>query len=321
MAENMIKAGRAGLTFGGDWDETVEYNRLVGVRYDNKLFFSKKTVPVGLIPEDGEYWFLAYEGLTDAEWTGLLERLGNMQFVTTFPSGITNDSTMEELIAALPDKSIFVRNARTPLTPADYCSLTVIKYSSFYVEATAISQLDHNIYMGGTNEKNAWNGWKCLFTTDGGTLSKQSIIPLYLNNIRDTTESIYLSFLVRGVEQGRIGFASGAPYIVNTVNGKEGTIFYTGNKPSGTYTGNGDATQRDIATGGIGRACLIWASDTSGGAASTLLMQTGGFGQRSGQSIIFAQGVARYESGGTIRLLTADASLNEVGKTYTWIVI
>ncbi len=73
MAENMIKAGRAGLTFGGDWDETVEYNRLVGVRYDNKLFFSKKAVPVGTIPEDGQYWFLAYEGLTDAEWEAILD--------------------------------------------------------------------------------------------------------------------------------------------------------------------------------------------------------------------------------------------------------
>lgn len=80
--ENMVKAGRAGLTFGGDWDETVEYNRLVGVRYDNKLFFSKKTVPVGTIPEDGEYWFLAYEGLTDAEWESVLngtQRVGDSE--------------------------------------------------------------------------------------------------------------------------------------------------------------------------------------------------------------------------------------------------
>jgi len=73
MAENMITAGKAGLTFGGDWNEAVEYERLVGVRYDNKLFFSKKPVPVGTIPEDGEFWFLAYEGLTDAEWEAVLD--------------------------------------------------------------------------------------------------------------------------------------------------------------------------------------------------------------------------------------------------------
>ena len=66
--ENMVKAGKGGLTFASDWDSTIEYDRLTGVRYDNKLFFSKKPVPIGLIPEDGEYWFLAYEGLTDEQW-------------------------------------------------------------------------------------------------------------------------------------------------------------------------------------------------------------------------------------------------------------
>lgn len=35
-------------------------------------------------------------------------------------------------------------------------------------------------------------------------------------------------------------------------------ILHTGNKPSGSYTGNGDATLRDITTGGIGNCCVIY---------------------------------------------------------------
>ena len=38
----------------------------------------------------------------------------------------------------------------------------------------------------------------------------------------------------------------------------EHDILHTGNKPSGSYTGNGDATLRDITTGGIGKCCMVY---------------------------------------------------------------
>lgn len=35
-------------------------------------------------------------------------------------------------------------------------------------------------------------------------------------------------------------------------------ILHTGNKPSGSYTGNGSAAERTIATGGIGKCCMVY---------------------------------------------------------------
>ena len=39
-------------------------------------------------------------------------------------------------------------------------------------------------------------------------------------------------------------------------------ILHTGNKPTGTYVGNGDATSRTIATGGIGKCLYIQGNDS-----------------------------------------------------------
>lgn len=335
MAENMVKAGRAGLTFGGDWDETVEYNRLVGVRYDNKLFFSKKTVPIGLIPEDGEYWFLAYEGLTDEQWEALLNgtqqvgdsaKLGGKDASEYFlSSGTVLNTSILEYALTVPNGTHFIclggnYHDGTDLPHSNY------RYSCASIEKRSSTQLTvvlWGISAGYSFKVNhytdgVWYGWKGFsdyLPLSGGTVSADNDTPITLKS--NTSKAVYQRYVNSEGVGKFLGFnQDGDAEIVG-----KGELLHTGNKPTGTYTGNGDATQRDIATGGIGRACLIWASDTSGGAASTLLMQTGGFGQRSGQSIIFAQGVARYESGGTIRLLTADASLNEVGKTYTWIVI
>jgi hypothetical protein len=48
---------------------------------------------------------------------------------------------------------------------------------------------------------------------------------------------------------------------VRKFNGSSGSLFnihHTGNKPSGSYTGNGSATKRTIDTGGTGDICLVW---------------------------------------------------------------
>lgn len=55
-------------------------------------------------------------------------------------------------------------------------------------------------------------------------------------------------------------------------SGAYNTILHTGNKPSGSYTGNGDATERTIEIGGIGHGVLIWSSN---GAA--IVTKAGGY--------------------------------------------
>ena len=53
-------------------------------------------------------------------------------------------------------------------------------------------------------------------------------------------------------------------------NPQEYLILHTGNKPSGYYTGNGDATERTIATGGIGNVCIVY-----GGAGIAIVTPNG----------------------------------------------
>ena len=64
----MAIAGKAGLTLEGAWDSTKQYDRLTGVEYNNNLYLSKKRPLLGVPPEDGEYWMLAIEGVTEQAW-------------------------------------------------------------------------------------------------------------------------------------------------------------------------------------------------------------------------------------------------------------
>lgn len=107
-----------------------------------------------------------------------------------------------------------------------------------------------------------WSGWNTLFTTDGGTVSGIMTVasstnnnPLVLNYSGDAT-SVIMRFIHKDVTYGYLGFDENGAVVVK--DGKWNTILHTGNKPSGTYTGNGDATIRTIATGGIGNVCVVY---------------------------------------------------------------
>lgn len=92
------------------------------------------------------------------------------------------------------------------------------------------------------------------------------------------------------------------------------SVLHAGNKPSGSYTGNGDAAQRTIDTGGIGSAVLI---RHSGGMA--LVGPQGGFGYMFGDSNITS--AAMYFSYGVITLATNSDLVNASGITYHYQVL
>lgn len=279
MAENMIKAGRAGLTFGGDWDETVEYNRLVGVRYDNKLFFSKKPVPIGTIPEDGEYWFLAYEGLTDEQWEALLNgtqqvgdsaRLGGKEPSEYFlSSGTVLNTSILEYALTVPYGTHFIRlggnsHDGTDLPHSNY------RYSCASIEKRSSTQLtvvlwgisaDYSFKVNHYTD-GVWYGWKGLsdyLPLSGGTVTIDSYTGFRIK--RNTTDNARVAGIMLGNNNDDFGgFACDGygNYFAMTKDGSGKTLLHTGNKPSGTYTGNGDATERTINVGGIGNALLVY---------------------------------------------------------------
>lgn len=247
--ENMVKAGRAGLTFGGDWSEAVEYNRLVGVRYDNKLFFSKKPVPIGTIPEDGEFWFLAYEGLTDSEWESILNGTQTV-----------GDS------AKLGGK-----DASEYALGKDYLPLS-----------------------GGT--------------VGSGTVNN----PL---TIKGALRSILRYIIADGTFLGELGFDNDGQAIIYDSSNVKRYLLHTGNKPSGTYTGNGDATQRNVEIGGIGELLYV---TPKGSTWLFAIVTRRGYIAAIDENALVRGTDAYLNSDLSLRLMTTSSVLNASGQIYEY---
>ena len=145
------------------------------------------------------------------------------------------------------------------------------------------------------------------------TESSQGILHLYTQ--KDNNNYQYLRL------KPETDALSSALTLIRKVSGNETTydILHTGNKPSGSYTGNGDATERVINTGGIGHAVMI----TS--AYSWLLVRSGGLGISSYYDgvngvVTFPYAKVRFRDG-VLTLNTADDLLNGNGRTYEYQVL
>jgi hypothetical protein len=131
----------------------------------------------------------------------------------------------------------------------------------------------------------------------------------------DTTQATSI-----GIYDGRNGLASIAR-LYAVVNGQEEPydILHTGNKPSGSYTGNGSGAQRTINTGGIGNMLIIWS--TTGKAFVT----PGGGLHAIGNTITNfpASGTSSVASfaNGVLTLGTTDQTMNTNGQTYHYQVL
>lgn len=97
----------------------------------------------------------------------------------------------------------------------------------------------------------------------------------------------------------------------------EHDILHTGNKPSGSYTGNGDATARTIDTGGVGSVVAIWS-----GTQVALLTANGGFNFSSSSNTVtgVANAAARFTNGKIVIATTAN-SVNANGIEYNYQVL
>jgi hypothetical protein len=103
--------------------------------------------------------------------------------------------------------------------------------------------------------------------------------------------------------------------IVENGSGVSHAVFHQGNKPKGSYTGNGSAASRTIQTGGIGNMLIIWS--TTGKAFVT----PGGGLYSIGTTITnFAVNVAKFENG-ELTLITTDQTMNTNGQTYHYQVL
>lgn len=106
--------------------------------------------------------------------------------------------------------------------------------------------------------------------------------------------------------------------IYTIINGEEKqyNIHHSGNKPTGSYTGNGSATERKIQIGGIGKYLLIHA-DTFNNAIIT---------PNGRINFVFSTGTAKVGDGakfenGVLTLTTEDGGVNANGRVFHYQVL
>ena len=133
----------------------------------------------------------------------------------------------------------------------------------------------------------------------------------------DSTNRRYLQLFDSG---GKSSVAE-AVYLVDVVNGtaKGYAVLHTGNKPNGSYTGNGSAASRTIDVGGIvGRYAVLITSE-KGGAIVTSGTTIGW--STSGGAVAIPYGQAHYISDLKLSLATTNELLNANGVKYDYQVL
>lgn len=141
-----------------------------------------------------------------------------------------------------------------------------------------------NKAMKNAYKSGAWSGWgEGSITTDlanylslsGGKLTKSNT-PLILESTGEGVGS-FLAFKNTHVAgHDYIGWRN-HKFCVQVNGGEDKEVFHTGNKPSGTYTGNGDANVRNIETNGAGSAIAVWGKLSSGTTLSAIVLRYGTF--------------------------------------------
>lgn len=145
----------------------------------------------------------------------------------------------------------------------------------------------------------------------GGTLEAPTPHVMGVKNTAGT--DCYVNFNGKDGLLGYLGFYGNNPAYIDGVTKALKLLLHTGNKPTGTYTGNGDATERTITTGGIGGACFI-----SGGGNVTLVTSVGGFTLNSNGTVSGIPFSEVHTVSGGIYLATTNARLNTSGTNYTY---
>ena len=93
-------------------------------------------------------------------------------------------------------------------------------------------------------------------------------------------------------------------------------ILHTGNKPSGSYTGNGSAVMDPINIGGIGNALLVSSYNTI-----AYVTKAGAIAKDSANNIMGFDGLAVKFENGVLTIASADGAINYNGQTYYYQVL
>ena len=146
----------------------------------------------------------------------------------------------------------------------------------------------------------------------GGTVSKAGRSPIELKS----TNSNNVTTLYSGQDGtlGELGFIGANTPTFRNTSGANNTLLHTGNKPTGTYNGNGDATARQINVGGIG--IVIYLRSAAG--ADFIVGYHGAFGVAIDGTPLHFSDDEIYFRGGVINVSSTNNYLNGSGVVNTY---
>jgi hypothetical protein len=315
----MAIAGRVALVPKGEWSQSVTYDKLDLVTYNGNTFIAYKS-SVGVTPVDGDTWMLVLEGIDPQDIENIIDgttpvgdsnKLGGKgasEYVQK-----TGDSTIDGNIEMKSNGN--AHRMFTMSNPLRTIQKVLFKTDGTYYEYDVTN--GKYIYKSNADGANTFYGvaTECLPLTgsEQSTIKRANAIPISVENTQTNSTASYIGFKVNNAMMGRLGFSSASKPTYVPADGQSiHELLHTGNKPTGTYTGNGSATQRIITIGGIGNVVKIHNSSNNDNAFVTV----GGYIGKQGNTVVC--GKDTYVKNGTIVMSTSSSVFNESGVTYTY---
>jgi hypothetical protein len=330
----MAIAGRVAIVPKGEWSQSVTYDKLDLVTYNGNTFIAYKS-SVGVTPVDGDTWMLVMQGIDPQDIENIIDG--------TTPVGDSNKlggkgaseyALDADLANYLPNTGGTVNgnlilsaknNGNTPLTVEGNStsynwSLIDFKASGERVGYLGFDAKNKPTYHSATNPSkghellHSGNVGSYALPITGGTVSNSGGIPLTLQG----SNVSYVKFTnSSGTQLGLLGaYTDGSPVYSDgsTVN----KLLHTGNKPTGSYTGNGSATARTISTGGIGSVIYVQCSNMG---YQAIVGATGGIQFDSDGNVTGLKITEAKFANGVLTIATTAHSLNSNGKAITYQVL
>lgn len=148
----------------------------------------------------------------------------------------------------------------------------------------------------------------------GGRIDGNAYESFSVNNT--VGNAAYIGFYGKGEASGLIGFKEKDKPMFSTSDGtKLHAFLHEGNKPFGTYDGNGNTALRTIDTGGVGKMLLVYSTNGVG-----IVVPRGAI-RISGSSVTWLTSSGQYYGDGILRMATNDDVFNASGVTYSYQVI
>ena len=336
----MAIAGKVAITPGGEWSDSIAYDKLVVVTYNNDLYLSKKA-NTGVTPTDTENWQLLIKNVTQEQYDNIINgttTVGNANKLggkgaSEYVSVVVLNEPILEKVKTLADGLYEYKLGGYGYTGSDLPHRNYAwGYATVYVHSNAYREVVlhgygslrpvYNHFIDG-----AWLGWTENATTADlanylpkrdGTISGSLKFKTVDNGYAEMTKAHGSDF-----DNGTAiyDYDSTGSYVALVLQRKNGLLRYyddhggkdilhTGNKPSGTYTGTGES--KTINTGGIGDCAIIWRDD------GKFCIATHGGNVNGGYSESPTSNTSALCKNGNIYLAGADSHFNEVGVTYKW---